>query len=595
MFLFLIVLAAAAMQPPPASEVDPNPALVILTDTGTTRDGLPIFQRHPDADRYRRVLTRGFSGRLLRLYAWEQRFAGRRAVQPAYLCLTDNQGGFPRSGFILDGTPNRDLSYVDLHRRSVLAGRAGAIDQIFPHELLHLILRDLAGEPRDGPSSQVHAIGVATDRTTALNEGFAEHAQVMAIDDQDAMTATAAIAHDLQARDAAFVRLAEYRRALTARWSIAPRARMTFPFWFSQGEQVLRYHAVRSNLFAREPGGTALSARSAYDAYLLDNTLPGDPNAPLRPLSRLIATEGVISALFVRWVSAPAIRRAYVEDGFYARFGVSAAAVDPLDNAYLKLFAAMREGSHDMLALARVYYRLFPADRDAVAAVLHDVLGVSGLDDVPQVWLANADTPHGLSLFDQFRGVRRVHSFDLNSASAADLIGVRGVDGLQARAILAHAPYSSVADLARVPGLDDDLRGRFVQMEARMRAPRTTGVADEGALSMRTVLAPYVWRALEVLAGCAFFAALAYGRITRARWWRAALNGLAATSAGLLVGWSVDPGTGALALLMPTVLFGLPAAVWRGWRTRSWRAAAIVLTAWAAAAVVPALAVRPIG
>jgi hypothetical protein len=595
MLLFLFVLAAAGMQPRPATEVVPTPTLVILSDTGDTRDGLPIFRHHPDAEPYLRVLSRGYCGRLLKLYAWEQRFAGRHPVQPAYLCLTDNQGGFPRSGFILDGTPHRDVSYVDLHRRSALAGRAGAIDQIFPHELLHIILRDLAGEPRDGPASQVHAIGVATDRPTALNEGFAEHAQVMAIDDEGAISATAAIAHDAPARDAALARLAEYRRALTARWSIAPRARMTFPMWFSQGEQILRYHAVRSNLFAHEPAEPPLSARSAYDAYLLDNTLAGAPNAPLRPLSRLISTEGVISALFVRWVTSLAIQRAYVEEGFYARFGAPAADVEPLDNAYLKLFAALREGSHDVLALARVYHRLFPVDREAVATALREVVGASSLDDVPQIWVANADTPHGRSLFDQFRGVRRVHTFDLNAASAADLFGVRGVDARQAQAILAHAPYSSVADLARVPNLDADLRGRFVDMEARMRAPRTSGVADEGTLSMRTVLLPYVWRALEALAACAFLAALIYGRITGARWWRAALNGLAVAIAGLLVGWSIDPGTGALAFVVPALVFGVPAALWRAWRTGSWRAAAIVLAAWAAAACVPALIVRPIG
>jgi hypothetical protein len=590
--VFLFMMSAGSHS---ARQADGTPLLVILTDTGTTRDGLPVFREHPESDRYLRVLSRGFSGRLLRLYAWEQRFTHLDTVQPAYLCLTDNQGGFPRTGFVSSDRQYRGVQYVDLHRRSALSGRPGAIDQIFPHELLHIILRDLAGDLPDGPASQVHAVGVATDRRTALNEGFAEHAQVMAVDDEDAASGTSAIAHDVEGRDRAFGRFAEYRRALTARWSLAPRARMTFPFWFSQSEQVLRYHAVRANLFAHEPSGIPLSPRSAYDAYLLDNTMPGDPDSPRKPLSRLISTEGVVSALFVRWLTSPAIQRARVHDDFYLQFGLRGAEVEPLDNAYLKLFAALREGPHDVLSLARVYSRLFPQDRDAIGATIRDVLGTSDLDDVPQVWVANADTPHGRSLFDQFRAVPRIHTFDLNAASAADLIGVAGMDARQAHAILANAPYSSIEDLGRVQELGPDVRSRFASMESQMRGIRTKGVDDEGALSMRTILMPYVWHAVEALTVCALVAALTYRRIARAKWWRAALNGIAAATVGLLVGWSVDPGTGALALAIPFVAFGLPAAAWRAWRTRSWRAAAQVLAAWAAAAVVPAIAVRPIG
>ena len=38
----------------------------------------------------------------------------------------------------LDGRAEPDTTFVDLHRRSDLSGRPGAMDQIFPHELLHL-------------------------------------------------------------------------------------------------------------------------------------------------------------------------------------------------------------------------------------------------------------------------------------------------------------------------------------------------------------------------------------------------------------------------------------------------------------------------
>ncbi len=72
------------------------------------------------------------------------------------------------------------------------------MDQIFPHELMHIIVRQLAGEPRVSGGNQVHAVGVRTDPVVAFNEGFAEHVQVLAVDDPAAAAETGALALDDQ-------------------------------------------------------------------------------------------------------------------------------------------------------------------------------------------------------------------------------------------------------------------------------------------------------------------------------------------------------------------------------------------------------------
>jgi hypothetical protein len=151
--------------PPVVAAAAPPPLLVILEPTGKTRDGLPVLTRHRDGARVEAVLARGFSGRLLRLYALEQEFLSRatgRTPEPAYLLLSDRQGGFPQFGFYLDGVKKADVGWVDLHRTSTLSGRFGAMDQIFPHELLHVIVHQLAGEPRESGANQMHALTVLT-------------------------------------------------------------------------------------------------------------------------------------------------------------------------------------------------------------------------------------------------------------------------------------------------------------------------------------------------------------------------------------------------------------------------------------------------
>jgi hypothetical protein len=81
------------------------PRLLVLEPRGASRDGLPVLDRRPPGD-IDRLLARGFSGRLVRLYALEQEYLRREtgvAPEPAYLLLSTQQGGFPRFGFVLNG------------------------------------------------------------------------------------------------------------------------------------------------------------------------------------------------------------------------------------------------------------------------------------------------------------------------------------------------------------------------------------------------------------------------------------------------------------------------------------------------------------
>lgn len=588
----LLALPAAAAPPPDAAA--PPELLVVLTDTGSEREGLPVLARHPDPERQLAVLTRGFSGRLLRLYRLEQQFLAARdgrAIEPAYLLLSTTQGGFPRFGFWLDDERKDGVGYVDLHRDSDVSGRFGGMDQIFPHELVHVIVQQLAGEPPEGGSNQVHAIAVTTDRVTAFSEGFAEHVQVMAVDDPDAVPETARLREDATIPGRAQRRLDAYRRALAATWAPAPAARMAFALWFGQTEQALRYHAVKANLFARAPAipERLLLARDRYPAYLLDNVLPGTPADPLEPPARLCAREGFVSALFWRWVTAEALRARYREPAFYEAFGTTRDAVDPTENAYLKLFAALAAGRpHDTPALLRAYVDAFPDEADAVGELLRAAGAGWPLVLPAEIWLANDDFQVGTTLYDQFRALPRRHTLDVNAASLVDLITVEGMTRRTAEAMLEAAPFTTLDDVRGVPGMTPELFGRLEAMAATMSKIRAGEIEDSVSLDLMRLLRPYLYRAAAWIVACALAAALLYRASRRLGWLRLALNGLAAASVGLLATWVVAPGP--WAPLLPLVLFGLPGAAWQLARSRRVAGPARVLAAWALACL-PALVV----
>lgn len=590
-YTLAVLLAQAA-----TGSVGTPGAVVVLSDTGSMRDGLPVVVRHPDPGRYAAVLGRGFARRTARLYELAQRFSHPDLPpQPAYLVLSDNQGGFPRYGFFLD-SPQRTTAYIDLHRRSTPSGRPGAVDQIFPHELLHVIVRELAGPAPDGPATQVHAVGVKTDRVTAFNEGFAEHGQIMAIDDSDAAPETRAIAADGRLRALAFRQFDSYRTTLSARFRVAPKAQMTFPLWFSSAEQVLRYHAVRENLFSHQPDvpRRLYTPARVYDAYLLENTLPGTPGAARKPLARLLSTEGAISALFHELVTDAALQHAWRDDRFYERFGVSRASIDPLDNVYLKIFAAIHEGGYDATAAVAAYGRLFPDERDAINEAVRRVFGDQDRHAPAELWLLNDAFRTGTSLFDQFRGLPRSAAFDLNALSLADLVSVPGVDLALAESIVRAGPFASIDELSRVGGMPPAVLARFQAMRRAMLQPPSPGTAAEGQLTFKAVLAPYIWRAASVGFVCALLGAVLYRSVRRVARWRLPLNGLAATVAVLLVAWSVEPELRLFALAVPVTLFGMPGGAIAAARARRLRAAVAVLAAWALAALPAALAVTPL-
>ena len=572
-----------------------TPPIIVLSQSGVAQDGTPIVSHAAEADRYVKVLTSGFSGRLLRLYVLAQRFSHpERPLQPAYLVLSDTQGGFPRWGFQRDGVKYPEAVYVDLHRDKRLTGPPAAIDQIFPHELLHIIVRDLAGEMPPGGANQVHAIGVKTDPVVAFNEGFAEHAQIMAIDDPDASADTRVLAASESRIRAAYSNMAAYRRALQARWVIAPRPIAAFPLWFSGAEQVLRYDAVKRNLFAREPK-LPRPPRDLYRAYLLDNILPGDVDGPAKSAARMLATEGVVAALFWRIASAPALQESYASEAFYEPFGVRGADLAPIENGYVKLFAAIRDGRYDAAAVVRAYARLFPRDAQPVDTIVREVLIGQPLPSAPGIWVWNDAFAVGTTVFDQYRGIPRAHAFDVNAASETDLLTVPGMTRTSARAILARTPVASIDDLRRVNGTTDTLFATLRDMHDKALRQQTRQDKEE-SLSIRTLLMPYVWRAIAVYLLCATASAALYRAVRRRhRTWRVILNGMAASLFGLAAAWLAEPGPGAFAFGLPVILFGLPAASVALWRTRSAGAAAMVLAAWTVASLPAALAVRPMG
>jgi DNA uptake protein ComE-like DNA-binding protein len=404
--------------------------LAVLTTTGETRDGLPVVAPLPDPGPHLDVLTRGFSGRLLHLWALEQEFLRRQtgtAPEPAYLVLSDRRGGFPQVGFYLGDIRKPDVGWVDLHRDSTLSGRLGALDQIFPHELMHVMVSQLAGPHRRSGGNQIHAVGVRTDPVTAFQEGFADHVQILAVDDPDAVPTT----HRLPGDKAAVTRADEarhrYMRDLRGRWWPLERERLLFLMWYTKSEQVARYHGIKANVFAHAPvvPERLLTSADPYRAYLWNSVIPGEPDDPIRP----------VGALHVSKASTTT-------------------------------------------ELLRAWATLVPSDAADLDRVARAALGDQPLPTAPEIWLANGALRTGTSLFDQYQQQPRLHTFDINAATQFDWHTVPGVSAPLAQRLLAGVPYASLDDLINSPDVPTAVRTDIAAMAVAM-STLEKGTGDE--------------------------------------------------------------------------------------------------------------------
>jgi hypothetical protein len=495
----------------------------------TAPDGkaYPVFRPAEDSpliQHVRTVLETSFAQQVLRLDRYARNLLLRepggggqqRLTEPMYLLLSGEEGGFARYGFWLEDQPGG--------RRLVLAGyvdlvvdeediASGNLEEIFSHELGHLILKSLLGDISSGPSRKMHQSMTVTDYPTAFDEGYAEHFQPLVRDASDN-------AH-----------LRELSKGATA-------TDLSL-LWLSGLDQQLRTDGVKRNLFVHRKAlpATALQPDpDRYELYLDSETSPDFLSDELKNAQEMMASEGVIATLFYRLMNDDRLRNRYREAGFYQPFllpGVSSAeikkAISPYENVNLKLFAAMRRVAAEspeahqplMLKIVNAYASLFPEEAEAICRVfLQTTYGVTasqglatafegaavagrrgdieafrqrsraafsllratadqvaqgklalGANLGPELWVLNPSFKIAPAIWERDRTLPL--TLNLNTASEAELMTLPGVDLAIARRMVAERRargfFKSLNELREAAGLSPGLAKSLEEMSAQMQ------------------------------------------------------------------------------------------------------------------------------
>ncbi len=388
--MLLFAASAAAQQIVPCEIVVPvlDANRQLLMASAPDGKSYPVFQAAPSTklvDDLRKELQTSYAQQVLRLDRYARNFIlakrteahrspEERLTAPMYFLTSTQDGGFARLGFWLQDNSG--------HRKLVLAGYVdmlveeedcshGCIEEIFSHELGHLILHTLTGTLEPGNSRKMHQSMTVTDYPTAFDEGFAEHFQPLSRDSHSATRAGESFAPDFEL------------------------------FWLSAADTQLRTDGVKRNLFIHRKPIPEMAFDPKPDLYRLfcdAETSTVFLPAELRNGQQMMASEGVISTLFYRLVNDEKLNTQYRDASFYRAFLPSVSdrpqdSITPRENEHLKLFAAIAEmGSVKsnepfLIRMTENYARLFPYEAKRIYS-----------DFISATWGATVSQPLALQL-----------------------------------------------------------------------------------------------------------------------------------------------------------------------------------------------------
>jgi hypothetical protein len=435
----------------------------IASKPGPGGAALPVLQPAPDSVLRRALVKEALRGAVafgLKLDEQAQRISGQ-VVQPTWLMLTEEEGGFARRGFWLrEGGRDRfvDQPFVALvvDARSIADG---SFEEIFAHELGHVLLRRLIPHLPAGMSRIAHGSLTVTDDPTAFDEGFAIHFQGLS---RLLTVNTARKTHDVGLGDEPFtplwqsnvdgtLRIDGVRRNWFIHRQLLPPglddafARRANSSAFDSGalkngNQMMASEGVAATLFYRAlaPGASVAAYSSLFRALQRLNTRDLQPDSPLLPLlaQSWIATDSTQGTRFANILVETtygatvdrALPRATVALAQVGRIGNQDAFVQQLKSARAQMAAVVERVTREPAALTAA-------------------LG-------PALWLA---TSQSLVL-------------NVNTAEADQLLALdRAFADWAERIVIerdAQGPYGSLTDLAQRVGLPGSLAARLSDMAA---------------------------------------------------------------------------------------------------------------------------------
>lgn len=461
----------------------------LIQPTGKYIDELPEMNYIPDTSglysQVSNAIDSSFMGEAIYIYELAQNYLfnqGKLPVrEPAYIAVTENQGGYARKGFVLNEnqllTVKKDGLYVDIHRRAFGSdlNELMSLTQLYPHELAHCMLMLLSSNDTIGfqhYNVTMHFFSLLTDYRTAFNEGFAESMEnVSRLNEKNA-----------EIKNGIFSDIEKYKASCPDKISGFNKD-MKWPFrlgyykasmllWYQKYEDFKRYEDAISGIVANKYSNGNL--KNPADMITFRNAGIQAIENVKRNQVQLMMCEGFISSFFTSIIQSD-LPDHFLQPGFYTQFLKDTTAVistpknhfTRVQNQMMKYFHVLHK--HVLLEQSEQaqlidfidgYCSEYPEEAETMIAVYEKLSGQKYSNQLPpQCWMMVKNFPHRQMVFDAVGSATvPIYTFDINAAEPEDFMTIKGLSGEEAAKIIAfrekNGLFKSYDQVESIPGLN---------------------------------------------------------------------------------------------------------------------------------------------
>lgn len=389
----------------------------LLITTDDSKDGYPVMQEYQGNNALNRLFEGSFMKESLKLYQQVLKLsdANKYADIPQdtfYLSFRKGSGCYGKIGFylmdkdcLIDQTSSPYIE-LDEYMLEEHPGYLQSITQLFAHEMGHILLKLTSESLRDPKtySMDMHYSNVITEYTTAFNEGFAEHFEIIARKYEPDSKLKNQIAEDIEIK----------RKKIE---SVLPRVKRDFNLplrfnfyrgmsvlWFSQKEALQRNDLVLNGMCIYKNDYPLFN--DAEKTILYRNMGLGQSTLSKRSLEQALSTEAVVARFFVL---------------------LEAESKLSLQEYYEKILKVIQQyvkaETSPLIEFTWGYIREYPEEKDKISKIFENATGYPLTDKIaPEIWLIHQGK-HKITPVDSFAGIPfPVYTFNLNTCETEDLL-----------------------------------------------------------------------------------------------------------------------------------------------------------------------------
>ena len=458
---------------PTGDMINDLPEMVLISDT------LQLYKKVND------IVSNSFVKDAVELYFLAENYLYNKnkitAIEPAYLALSKNDGGFAKVGFYLKNEGGHieksNTPYIDIVKGRIEGNyeKLMSITQLYPHEMGHLIYGMLNSNNGDYSSRSVdmHYFSVITDYSTAFNEGFAEHIEnISRIFEQNDAIKQGIFSDIERIKERSQFAINGFEKDFIFPFRLG-YFKISMLFWYQKYENLKRYeHVVK---------GKAKYLNSTLDLDDIEDQLT-IRNAGIRPdennirnYVQMLSTEGVISSFFTQFTQSEASEH-FLDAPFYKPFLTDTIAIinspkevfTTTQNQFLKYFTVFHEhmtsdntSGSEFVDFMEGYLRAFPSEERVLKNTFKEVTGLKYTNDLPpELWMLVKNHSHRILVPDPYGAFKiPFYTFNLNSAEAEDLLTLKGLKKEDAQRIIEYRRkngfFNSLDQIKEIEGISN--------------------------------------------------------------------------------------------------------------------------------------------